>query len=418
MAIQKITIEEFLALAKSHPVIDVRSPGEYNHAHIPGTHSLPLFTNEERAAVGTAYKQESREKAIKIGLDYFGPKMRKIVEEVEGIIGNMQLAISKNSEMNKHTGLPIANCILIYCWRGGMRSGAVAWLLDVYGFKVYTLIGGYKKFRNLVQDTFKQNHHFKIVGGYTGSGKTELLHELGKLNVTVIDLESIAGHKGSAFGNIGLPKQPTQEMFENVLGTKLIEIRSRKSEVGNPLTYEVSLEDENQKLKVKSQKPQAISQESKIGNNPTSDLRLLTSDDLRPPTSAIWLEDESQRIGQVNIPHELWKTMRASPVYFLDIPFEERLKHIVEGYGQLDKTEMIGAIGRIQGRLGGLEAKNAVHYLEDGNTIEAFRILLRYYDKWYLKGLHNREGINSLLHTISFESVNPANAKTLLQKAD
>jgi tRNA 2-selenouridine synthase len=397
MAIQKITIEEFLALAKNHPVIDVRSPGEYNHAHIPGAYSLPLFTNEERAAVGTAYKQESREKAIKIGLDYFGPKMRKMVEEVEGVIGNRQratgnneqYAISKDSEMNKHIGFPIADCILVYCWRGGMRSGAVAWLLDVYGFKVYTLIGGYKKFRNYVLDTFKQKHQFKIVGGYTGSGKTELLNELSKLNEPVIDLESIAGHKGSAFGNIGLPKQPTQEMFENVLAGKLLEAESQKS-------------------KVKSQKTQSVSQKLEIGNSPTSDFRL--------HSSCIWLEDESQRIGQVNIPHELWKTMRASPVYFLDIPFEERLKHIVEGYGQLDKTQMIEAIGRIQSRLGGLEAKNAIQYLEEGNTAEAFGILLRYYDKWYFKGLHNREGINSLLHTISFESVNPVNAKKLLQK--
>jgi tRNA 2-selenouridine synthase len=391
MAIQKITIEEFLALAKSHPVIDVRSPGEYDHAHIPGARSLPLFTNEERAVVGTTYKQESREKAIKIGLDYFGPKMRKMVEEAEVLIGNKQLVISKNSEMNKHDGLPVANCILVYCWRGGMRSGAVAWLLDVYGLKVYTLIGGYKKFRNYVLDTFKQKNQFKIVGGYTGSGKTELLNELSKLNEPVIDLESIAGHKGSAFGNIGLPKQLTQEMFENVLAGKLLEAKSQKS-------------------KVKSQKTQSVSQKLEIGNSPTSDFRL--------HSSCIWLEDESQRIGQVNIPHELWKTMRASPVYFLDIPFEERLKHIVEGYGQLDKQQMIDAISRIQSRLGGLEAKNAIQYLEEGNTAEAFCILLRYYDKWYLKGLHNREGINSLLHTISFESVNPVNAKTLLQKAD
>jgi tRNA 2-selenouridine synthase len=399
MAIQKITIEEFLTLAKIHPVIDVRSPGEYDHAHIPGAYSLPLFTNEERATVGTAYKQESREKAIKIGLDYFGPKMRKMVEDVEGIISNWQqatsnnkqYAISKDSEMNKHIGLPIANCILIYCWRGGMRSGAVAWLLDVYGFKVYTLIGGYKKFRNYVLDTFKQKNQFKIVGGYTGSGKTELLKELSKLNEPVIDLESIAGHKGSAFGNIGLPKQPTQEMFENILAGKLLEAESQKS-------------------KVKSQKTQSVSQKLEIGNSPTSDFLL--------STSGTWLEDESQRIGLVNIPHELWKTMRSSPVYFLDIPFEERLKHIVEGYGQLDKTQMIEAISRIQSRLGGLEAKNAIQYLEEGNTAEAFRILLRYYDKWYLKGLHNREGINSLLHTISFESVNPSNAKKLLQKVE
>jgi len=94
MAAEKVNIERFLELAQLHPVFDVRSPGEYNHAHIPGAHNLPLFTDDERAKVGTAYKQESREKAIKIGLDYFGPKMRSMVDEVERIIGNRQLAIS------------------------------------------------------------------------------------------------------------------------------------------------------------------------------------------------------------------------------------------------------------------------------------------------------------------------------------
>ncbi|MBK9466043.1 MAG: hypothetical protein IPN56_14960 [Chitinophagaceae bacterium] len=83
MAIEKLHIEKFLELAKQHPVVDVRSPGEYAHAHIPGAYSLPLFTDEERKLVGTAYKQQSREQAIKIGLDFFGGKMRKMVEEVE-----------------------------------------------------------------------------------------------------------------------------------------------------------------------------------------------------------------------------------------------------------------------------------------------------------------------------------------------
>jgi tRNA 2-selenouridine synthase len=86
MAAERISIEQFLELAKDHTVIDVRSPGEYKHAHIPGAHSLPLFTDEERKVVGTAYKQESREKAIKVGLDYFGPKMSHMVEEVEAIL--------------------------------------------------------------------------------------------------------------------------------------------------------------------------------------------------------------------------------------------------------------------------------------------------------------------------------------------
>jgi tRNA 2-selenouridine synthase len=355
MPAEKIHIEQFLELAKQHSVIDVRSPGEYNHAHIPGALSMPLFTDKERAAVGTAYKQESREKAIKIGLDFFGPKMKKMVEEVESLISSRK---PKTDDPEPR----MTNSILVYCWRGGMRSGAVSWLLDLYGFKVYTLVGGYKKFRNYVLDNFKKEYSFKILGGYTGSGKTETLKQLKRNGETVIDLEEIAKHKGSTFGNIGLPKQPTQEMFENLLALELIQ---------------------------------------SVASNQQRE------------TNSIWLEDESQRIGLVNIPNDIWKLMRNSVIYFLDIPFEERLNHINEEYGQLDTQKMIDAIVRIKERLGGLEAKNAINHLESNNTIESFRILLKYYDKWYLKGLHNREKINSLLHLIKCDSVTTENANRL-----
>ena len=342
MAIEKIHIEQFLELAKQHPVLDVRSPGEYKHAHIPGACSLPLFTDEERKIVGTAYKQESRELAIKLGLDFFGVKMRKMVEEVE--------QLSSNSKT-----------VLVHCWRGGMRSAGVAWLLDLYGFKVFTLVGGYKKYRNYVLDTFRLPFQFSILGGYTGSGKTELLKALKERGEKVIDLEGIANHKGSAFGNIGMPPQPGQEMFENLLAKEL-----RKSLEGQP-------------------------------------------------ESPVWLEDESQRIGLVNIPGELWKTMRQSPVYFLDIPFEERLKHIVQEYGQLDAEKLADAIGRISQKLGNLNAKTAILLLNEGKITESFDILLKYYDMHYFKSLHNREGINSLLQTVDCKSVTPENADQLVR---
>jgi len=329
---------------------------------------LPLFTDEERAVVGSAYKQESRESAIKLGLDFFGPKMKRMVEEVESLVQSRESGV-KSSELRT----PNSKTILVYCWRGGMRSGAVAWLLDVYGFKVYTLIGGYKKFRNFVLDTFKLPFELKVLGGYTGSGKTEVIKELKRKGELVIDLEDIAKHKGSAFGNIGMPKQPTQEMFENILSFELRKLR-----------YEPPMKDQNI--------PQIIDH------------------------SPIWLEDESQRIGHINLPNHLWYTMRQSQIYFLHIPFEERLKHLDKEYGALDKERMIDAIQRIKERLGGLEAKKAIEYLNENNTIESFRILLKYYDKWYTKGLHNRENINSLLHLIKCESVSPENAKKLVQQ--
>ena len=202
MSAQRIDIEQFLSLAQLHPVLDVRSPGEYKHAHIPGAHSFPLFTDEERKIVGTTYKQNSREEAIKIGLDFFGPTLKQRVIEAE--------RIAKGNKI-----------LLVHCWRGGMRSAAISWLLDLYGFKIYTLIGGYKAYRNWVLEQFKKNYPFQLIGGYTGSGKTELLVALKKEKQLIVDLEEIAGHKGSAFGNIGLPPQPGQEQFENYLSMAL-----------------------------------------------------------------------------------------------------------------------------------------------------------------------------------------------------
>jgi tRNA 2-selenouridine synthase len=370
MAAEKIHIEQFLELAKQYPVLDVRSPGEYKHAQIPGAYSLPLFTDDERKIVGTTYKQQSREQAIKIGLDFFGPKMRKMVEEVESLVVNHKSgmdSVVENSPLTTHD----SRLVLIHCWRGGMRSGAVSWLLDMYGFKVYTLVGGYKKFRNYVLDTFKLPFELKILGGYTGSGKTELLKTLKEKGEPVIDLEGLASHKGSAFGNIGLPEQPGQEMFENLLGCELRVAGCQ-------------------------------------GKSPTQ------TTDTPHLTTVIWVEDESQRIGRVNIPHDLWKTMRQSPLYFLDIPFEERLSHIVRQYGQLDLEKVEDAINRISQKLGNLNAKTAILLLKEGKTTESFDILLKYYDRLYFKSLHNRDGINSLLQTVECKSVIPENANQLL----
>lgn len=368
MAVQRIDIKQFLELAQSHPVIDVRSPGEYTHAQLPGAHSMPLFTDEERKVVGTTYKQVSREAAIKIGLDYFGPKMRPMVEQVEGILQ------TSNSKLQTST----SRTILVYCWRGGMRSGAVSWLLDMYGFTVYTLAGGYKKFRNHVLGSFKEPYQFNILSGFTGSGKTELLKTLKEKGQPVVDLEDIAKHKGSAFGNIGMPPQPTQEMFENLLYMELAAL-TNDSRLKTPAFVEASVD--------------------------------------KPDSHRIWLEDESQRIGLVNIPSDLWKTMRRSPVYYLDIPFEERLKHIVPEYGILDKEKLIGAITRISDKLGHLQAKTAISLLNEGKIAESFAILLKYYDKFYFRSLHNRENLEALLHTVKTDSVSSSNAEILLREA-
>ncbi|HMC99604.1 MAG TPA: tRNA 2-selenouridine(34) synthase MnmH, partial [Ferruginibacter sp.] len=341
--------------------LDVRSPGEYTHAHIPGAHNLPLFSDEERKEVGTRYKQISREAAIKIGLDYFGVKMRKMVEAVEQLTGNSQLA--RESWQPLEGKAHDKNGVLVHCWRGGMRSAAVAWLLELYGFNVYLLVGGYKAYRKWVLAQFEHAYSFRIIGGYTGSGKTLLLRELGKQGNQIIDLEALASHKGSAFGALGEMPQPKQEMFENMLANALFATRC-------PLGGEQQLN---------------------------------TSNDQQ--AGAIFIEDESQRIGNLQIPMALWYTMRKSPVYFVDIPFEERLDYITRDYGKHEKEKLVNAVIRIQKRLGGLDTRNAINFLVENNFKECFRILLNYYDKWYGKALLNRENIATLLNKIPCDSV-------------
>ncbi len=369
MAITRLNIEEFIALSKAHPVLDVRSPGEFLHAHIPGAISLPLFTDEERKVVGTAYKQESKQKAIKLGLEYYGVKMVKMVEEVEKIVAGWQLPVgSKQEELPAAT----AHCVLVHCWRGGMRSAGVAWLLDLYGYKVYTLAGGYKAYRKWVLLQFEKEYPIRILGGFTGSGKTEALHALAKKQLPVIDLEQLAHHKGSAFGSMGQPKQPSQEMFENLLAGELKRVDDQ---------WQIT--------------------------------------DAADVTSFLWLEDESQRIGEVNIPTVFFSQMRKKQVFFLDIPFEERLNFIVAQYGKFEKEKLVNAIIRIKKKLGGLETKNAIHFLIEDNIKGCFDILLSYYDKFYLKSLQNRENFTELFTKIEVQTVSPEKTvKTLRDYID
>lgn len=342
-------IEEYLQHASSHITIDVRSPLEYEHAHIPGAYSLPLFDNDQRATVGTTYKKQSRENAIKIALPMFGNKMLDMVNQVEAWVNDFAAS---------HHG--IKPTLFVHCWRGGMRSAAVAWLLDLYGFKVVQLIGGYKAYRNWIITQFNAPMLINVVGGYTGSGKTEILHALKAKGESIIDLEALAHHKGSSFGALGQTPQPSQEMFENELGVAISNL--------------------------------------KINNK------------------AVWVEDESQRIGTVMVPSAFFNQMRASVCYFLKIPFEARLNFIVSNYGSFDVQLLMDATKRIEKRLGGLETKNTLQFLSQGEIKAAFEILLKYYDKWYDK--MSKPNLEQVLNIVQVEAplVNANdNAALLLQ---
>lgn len=326
---QIISIDFYFENLKHIPLIDVRSPGEFTTGHIPNATNLELFTDEERAVVGTAYKKESKERAIEIGFDYVKPKLNDFITK--------SILIAPKKE------------VAIHCWRGGMRSNAFADHLIENGFeKVYVIEKGYKAFRNYVLQFFEQSFNLKILGGYTGTGKTEILHSLKKKGQQVIDLEGLANHRGSAFGGIDLPPQPTTEQFENNLFSVL----------------------------------QGLNH-----NLP------------------IWVEDESRLIGNLAIPNAFYNKIREMPVYFLDVPLEERTKQLVSTYASLSHDKLADAISRITKRLGYDNAKFAQEALEKRNYHKVVEITLIYYDKYYLKGLQKRQ--NSGILEFTTLTVNP-----------
>lgn len=331
-------IEEFLKLTDEFPVIDVRSPREFVHGHIPGAHSVPLFDDEERAQVGTAYKQIGKDAAIKIGYELANPKIKLFLKEVEKIVQPEQTNIRTFEHSNDE--LPTADCqlptVLVHCWRGGMRSSKFAQLLNEHGYKTHTLVRGYKAYRNFVLKSFESSANIIILGGETGSGKTEILKNISERGEQVIDLEALANHKGSAFGSLGEKSQPTQEQFENNLAHEW-------TKVVPPLSF-------GEGLGVRQR---------------------------------IWLEDESRSIGTCQIPNPIWGKMKQAPIFRINIPKKLRIERLMNDYGKFSQEELANCIHKIEKRLGPQHAKHALEELEKGNLREVADITLTYYDKAY-----------------------------------
>jgi tRNA 2-selenouridine synthase len=294
-------------------LLDVRSPGEFAQGHIPGAISFPLFTNEERSQVGICYKQQGRNAAVELGFAIAGSKFAGFIAQARELSGN--------------------HPIRLHCWRGGMRSEAVAWVLELAGMNVSLLTGGYKAFRHWTLSQFAIKKQAIVLGGMTGSGKTDILTALTQQGAQVLDLEALANHRGSSYGGIGLPPQPTTEQFEN-----LIAIQWEKFQ----------------------------------------------------PDQPIWIEAESKRIGTCRIPEALFQQMEQTPVVEICRPRAERLDAIVQTYGTLDRAALIAATQRIHKRLGGLRSQQAVAFLQAGQIHEAFDIVLDYYDKTYTYDLQRR----------------------------
>ncbi|MCP9808886.1 tRNA 2-selenouridine(34) synthase MnmH [Cyanobium sp. HWJ4-Hawea] len=200
----RLSVESFLQ--EPGPIIDVRSPGEFGQGHIPGARNLALFSDEERALVGTAYKQQGRAAAVGLGLELVGPKLAELGRALAG----HQSDPDQSQE-----------ALRIHCWRGGMRSASIAWLAGVGDQPCLLLEGGYKAYRQWVLASLEQPRRLLLLSGRTGTGKTDLLLALRDQGQQVLDLEGLANHRGSSFGGLGQAPQPSNEHFENELASVL-----------------------------------------------------------------------------------------------------------------------------------------------------------------------------------------------------
>jgi len=311
-----VSIDKFLALCEQgFPVVDARSEGEFEEGHIKGAINLPLLNNEHRALVGTAYKVSGRELAIQKGFELAGPEFARIFKE--------------GRKLAKHKK------ILVYCWRGGLRSKILSWVLSFTDAEIYVLEKGYKNYRNRISEVTDTPYKFLVLGGKTGTGKTEVLHLLKAAGEQILDIEAIANHKGSSFGALGMLPQSNQEHFENSIGEELLKLDFKKR---------------------------------------------------------IWIENESRLIGHLVLPLSIFKAIKESELVELDIPLETRIARLENEYACFETNLLEAAIVRLQKRLGGLRYKMALEALAEKAHKKWIQLVLEYYDSTYTYGLSKRIG--------------------------
>lgn len=316
MSVNILPIEKFLEQRSMRNAVlfDTRSEKEFEKACIPGAVSLPLLNNEHRHIIGTIYKEKGREAAVLKGFELVGPLFHEKLKTVRDLAGDKE--------------------VFLYCWRGGMRSNIMAWLVRMMGMKVTLLENGYKSYRNWVLNQFQQPYKILILGGMTGSGKTEVLQKLNAIQEQTIDLEHLACHKGSAFGLLGMPEQPRQEYFENLLAEQLSSVNANE---------------------------------------------------------ILWLENESRNIGQITIPELLFAQMRIAKVVEMEVSTEERSERILREYGIFSIHLLEEQTRRIEKRLGGQHMKRAIEFLMENDLHQWLEIILDYYDKTYTYSNSKRE---------------------------
>jgi tRNA 2-selenouridine synthase len=336
----KIDVTRFLELSENTQIVDVRSPSEFNYGHIPGAANIPLFDDKEREAVGIKFKKGGRLPAIIEGLKRTGPTMVSRLEQ--------GLKIAKNGKL------------LVHCWRGGMRSEAMAWLFSLGDLEVNVLNGGYKAYRRHVLECLSERKKMIVLGGMTGSSKTLILRYLKSIGQQVIDLEQLASHKGSAFGALGQPPQPTTEQFGNMLFNEW--------------------------------------------NKLNSDL-------------PFWVEDESRNIGSVFMPDTFYLNMQETPTILFMMDVNSRFPRLMEEYSTYPPEFLKTSLLKISKRLGGDKTRDAIDAIERGDFAKAIEIVLHYYDKAYMFGLKKRESKNIIYVDADSDNIE-TNALKILEAAD
>ncbi len=300
-------------LIDTHCLIDVRTPLEFEDDHIPGAHNVPLLSNAERAEVGTIYKQIGPVEARRRGLELTCSRFYGMVDRI----------------ISLSAGKPL----VVYCWRGGLRSLSIAMLVEMCGIPARQLAGGYKSFRNHVSDYFETCDFpspLIVMHGMTGTGKTMFINGLNPLQWATIDLEGIACHRGSAFGALGLKQDFTQKHFETVLWDVF-----RSMPTGRPIV----------------------------------------------------LEGESQRIGKYSLPGRLYQKMAESCKVWCHASLETRINRLTTEYARPEyRGEMLEALERIRKKLGGTRYAELKSGIESWDVREIARGLIEgYYDKMYYK---------------------------------
>ena len=333
-----INIDEFLSLRKRLPVVDVRSEGEYDNGHIPFAVNIPLLNNKERVVVGTTYKNQGQLEAINAGFRLVGPRLGDLIE----------------------TSRRIGDEFIVHCWRGGMRSANFCRFMEMARISTHQLEGGYKAYRRAAIGSFKTPFHFIAICGYTGSGKSEILRAIGEQGEQILDLERIAHHKGSVFGGLMMPPQPSTEQFENNLFESILKL---------------------------------------------------------DPTKRIWIEDESIAIGKIFLPKDLWLRMTNSSLFEINVHKETRIARLVTEYGMADPNEFLDAMTKISRKLGGQHFNTAKEKLLLKDMSSVIDILLTYYDKAYRNGLENKKDRIKLYSSWNGTDVH-VYARQLINEAD